>query len=309
MFSNVLSRSFLNRLTIVESQFKMLGLVKHQSDLTRPPIESIQATQSRTPAKQLIFNRQLPYIHNINLKVTVPRQCWVDNFESDIIEKRGLIELHPRVFAAFPRPDIIECNIHWQKKYRQVDWVNMKTRQEMPGRNKKPWPQKGTGRARHGSKRSCQWHNGGWMHGPRGPRTYFYMLNYFVRVRGLISVLSAKFSQNDIKFVDTLENFPSDDPEYLKSFLKERDWGSSCLIVDSNEIFPRNIALAADKVDYINLMPVYGLNCFSMLKHETLVLTVAAVEELEEKLLYQFERTDIKNVVENHSNRKPGSES
>lgn len=273
------------------------------AELTTPPLNSspdvglVNSTGSNSNSRQLIFNRNLKYVNNLNLKITETRQSWVENFDKLEVDKRGLIELHPRVFAAFPRPDIIQLNIRWQNLYKRVDWLSLKTKAEMPGSNRKPWPQKGTGRARHSGHRAPQWMNGGWCHGPRGPRTHFFMLQYFLRVRGLMCTLSAKFAQNDIKIVDTLEDFPSDDPKFLEQFIEKRQWGPSVLIVDKGDIFPQNIALAAEKINHINLMPLYGLNCFSMLKHETLVLTVAAVEELEEKLLFQFERTDLKNVI------------
>lgn len=59
---------------------------------------------------------------------------------------------------------------------------------------------------------------------------------------------------------------------------------------------PQNISLAADQIPYVNLMPVYGLNVYSMIKHDTLVLTEAAVAKITEKLLFQFNRTDYKEV-------------
>ena len=116
----------------------------------------------------------------------------------------------------------------------------------------------------------------------------------------MISTLSAKFAQNDINIVDSLENFPSDDPKFLEEFMENRGWGPSVLIVNKSDIFPKNIALAAEDVNHINLMPVYGLNVYSMLKHETLILTPEAVEEIEDKLLYQLSRTDLKNVIFKH---------
>lgn len=247
--------------------------------------------------KSMIFNRHLKYMDNLNLKVTEPRQAWVENFDGKKSEKRGLIELHPSIFSVFPRPDVIAENIKWQTTYRQIDWRSLPTPQELPGHNYKPWPQKGTGRARHGSRCSPQWIHGGWIHGPRGPTTSFYMLNFFKRVGGLISTLAAKQAQNDLHIIDTLEDFPFDSPDDLTSMIEERKWGPSVLISDTSEIFPRNISLASESIKHINLMPVFGLNVYSMLKHETLVLTVRALESIEERLVYHSRRTDIKDVV------------
>jgi large subunit ribosomal protein L4 len=126
------------------------------------------------------------------------------------------------------------------------------------------------------------------------------MLPFFNRVRGLTSTLSAKFAQNDVRIVDTLEGFPSDDPQYLLDFVDERKWGPSVLIVDKKDLFPTNIALASERVKHINLMPVYGLNVHSMLKHETLVLTLGALEEIEEKIMYQFSRLDVWDLRKRH---------
>lgn len=70
-----------------------------------------------------------------------------------------------------------------------------KTRAEVRGGGRKPWPQKGTGRARHGSIRSPLWRGGGIAHGPRSPQTYFYMLPFYTRVHGLISCFSVKLAQ------------------------------------------------------------------------------------------------------------------
>lgn len=130
--------------------------------------------------------------------------------------------------------------------------------------------------------------------------TKYSNLNYFMRVRGLCSVLTAKLSQNDLKIVKDLDSFDSDDPKDLVDALEERRWGPSCLFVDTADIFPKNLALASHPIDHVNLMPLYGLNVHSMLKHETLVLTMNALNELENKLLFAFNRTDIRNVMKKH---------
>ena len=130
--------------------------------------------------------------------------------------------------------------------------------------------------------------------------TKYHLLNYFERVRGLCVMLTAKLAQNDLKIIKDLDSFDSDDPKDLEEALKERQWSDSALFVDTLDIFPRNIALAANTIDHINLMPVYGLNVHSMLKHETLILTVNALNEIENRLLYAFNRTDLRDLVYKH---------
>ncbi|RWS12212.1 39S ribosomal protein L4-like protein [Dinothrombium tinctorium] len=276
---------------------------RHSSSSTASTIGISQSTLEESKNVDSVlsvptfFKRDLQNTELFNKNITPPREAWLENFDSLERRKLNVIELHPKVFGAFPRPDLIQLNHWWQTRYGQVDWLWFRTRAELAGSQKKPWQQKGTGRARHGSITAPQWIHGGWSHGPRGPRSHFFMLPFFTRVRGLIACLSAKFAQNDLKIVDTLEKFPSDDSKFLLEFVDKRGWGPSVLIVDKNDIFPRNIALASEDINHINLMPVYGLNVYSMLKHETLVLTLAAVEEIESKLLYQLTRNDLKEVI------------
>lgn len=99
------------------------------------------------------------------------------------------------------------------------------------GGGRKPWPQKGMGKARHGSIRSPLWRGGGIAHGPRSPTTHFYMLPFFTRVLGLTSTLSVKLAQDDLHVVDSLD-IPSEDPTFIKDLIEARNWGPSVLIVD-----------------------------------------------------------------------------
>lgn len=160
-----------------------------------------------------------------------PRQVWVENVNS--IEQRNvnLKELDPEVFAAPPRIDIIHQNVKWQRNYRFVSFAHTKERFEVRGGGRKPWPQKGLGRARHGSIRSPLWRGGGTIHGPRSPTTHFYMLPFYTRVLGLTSALSTKLAQDDLHVVDNLE-LPTEDPKYLQELIDARQWGPAVLMVD-----------------------------------------------------------------------------
>ncbi|RWS27204.1 mitochondrial ribosomal protein L4-like protein [Leptotrombidium deliense] len=278
--------------------------VTSQASLTEN--STLTESPQSTLSQPILFKRELQHTDMYNKHLTPPREAWLLNFDSMESRKLNIIELHPEIFAAFPRVDVIHENIKWQTTYSKINWIWLRTRAELAGSNRKPWPQKGTGRARHGSTTAPQWIKGGWCHGPRGPTSNFYMLDFHVRVNGLISALSIKFAQNDLKIVDTLEKFPSDDPQFLSDMMDKREWGPSVLIVDKNDIFPRNIALAAENINHINLMPVYGLNVFSMMKHETLVLTLEAAEEIERKLLYQLTRTDLEAAAKHIPPETPG---
>ena len=99
------------------------------------------------------------------------------------------------------------------------DYSFCRTRAEMPGGGRKPWTQKKSGRARHGSTRSPLWHCGGKAKGPRGPKSYFYLISPDMKSKGLKAVLSAKMAQDDLHIVDNFESLPSEDPKVLTEFL------------------------------------------------------------------------------------------
>lgn len=238
--------------------------------------------------------RPLPVITSRQLSYPVSylpsKQAWLESLQTYEDQKLGLIDLHPQIFGVYPRIDIIHQNIVWQTTYKKINYDFAKSRAEMRGGGRKPWPQKGTGRARHGSVRSPIWHKGGCAKGPRGPKAYFYMLPFQQRIWALRSALSVKYAQDDLHVIDRLE-IPTDDPEFLQELADARYWGDSILFVDDSDILTTNVAKALKEIPQFNAMPVYGLNVFSMLKHETLVLTLAAVERIEERLLHHMHTT------------------
>ncbi|XP_078085708.1 large ribosomal subunit protein uL4m [Mustelus asterias] len=218
-----------------------------------------------------------------------PRQAWLESLRGYTDDKLGIIDLHPDVFAVPPRIDILHEVAIWQKNFKRISHAKVKTRAEVRGGGRKPWKQKGSGRARHGSIRSPIWRGGGIAHGPRGPTSYYYMLPMKVRVMGLKVALTMKLAQDYLHIIDSLE-MPSPDPQYLIELAQYRHWGDSVLIVDVNEDMPENILAATKYSKTVTVMPVIGLNVHSMLKHETLVLTLDAVSFLEKKLLWHNTR-------------------
>lgn len=176
-------------------------------------------------------DKTVPIKELIKPKFIAPRQVWVENFNTPDEQRLKIIELHPDVFAQMPRIDIIHQNVEWQRKYRYVSFAHSKTRNEVRGGGRKPWPQKGLGRARHGSIRSPLFRGGGVAHGPRSPTSHFYMLPFYNRVLGLTSTLSVKLAQDDLHVVDSLD-IPTEDPDFIHQLIENRNWGPSVLLVD-----------------------------------------------------------------------------
>lgn len=204
-------------------------------------------------------------------------------------EPVGLTELHPDVFKVPPRLDILHQVELWQRSFKRISYAKTKVRSEVSGGGRKPWRQKGSGRARHGSIRSPLWRGGGVVHGPRGPTSYYYMLPMKVRVLGLKVALSSKITQDFLHVVDSLD-VPTPDPQFLSDVIKHRGWGNSVLLVNLGEEIPENILKATEKLKTVNIIPAIGLNVHSILKHESLVLTLETVQFLEQKLLWHDSR-------------------
>ncbi|XP_035493338.1 39S ribosomal protein L4, mitochondrial [Scophthalmus maximus] len=218
-----------------------------------------------------------------------PVQTWVETLQRPDGEPLGLAQLHPDVFAVRPRLDILHDVERWQRNFKRISHASTKVRSEVRGGGKKPWNQKGSGRARHGSIRSPIWRGGGVSHGPRGPTSYYYMLPLKVRVQGLKVALSSKMAQDFLHIVDSL-NIPTPDPQYLLDLVRHRHWGDSVLIVHVGDEFPENLLQATENLKTVNVIPAIGLNVHSMLKHEVVVLTLDTVKFLEDKLLWHDQR-------------------
>ncbi|KAG8441317.1 hypothetical protein GDO86_006883 [Hymenochirus boettgeri] len=218
-----------------------------------------------------------------------PKPVWLESLKHPDDQQLGLVQLHPDVFNVPPRIDILHQVITWQKNFKRISYAKVKTRAEVRGGGRKPWQQKGSGRARQGSIRSPLWRGGGVSHGPRGPTSYYYMLPMKLRVLGLKIALTTKLAQDDLHVIDSMD-ISTPDPQYLIDLVKHRQWGESVLIVDVDETLPENIFNATINLKKINVIPAIGLSVYSMLKHDTVVLTVSAVDFLEERLLWQDSR-------------------
>lgn len=190
----------------------------------------------------------------------------------------GEVELNDNVFGIEPNKSVMFDFIKMQLANKRQGTSSTKTRTEVRGGGKKPWRQKGTGRARVGSSRNPVWRGGGIAFGPK-PRDYSYKLPQKVRRLALKSALSSKAIDNNIIVVDQL-NFDEPKTKAMLQALQALNVGKKTLLVtaDGNE----NVVKSARNIAGVKPMRADFINVYDILKHETLLMTKDAVSMVEE---------------------------
>jgi len=195
-------------------------------------------------------------------------------------ETVGEIELSDEVFGLEVRADILARTVNWQLNKRRQGTHATKGVSDVAGRKQKPYRQKGTGRARQGSVRSAQFRGGGVVFGPL-PRSHATDLPKKVRKLALKTALSSKAGEGKLV---VLEAAKSD--SHKTKLLVER-FGklglANALIIDGANL-DENFVRAARNIPLIDVLPEQGANVYDILRHDTLVLTRNAVEQLEARL-------------------------
>ena len=187
------------------------------------------------------------------------------------------IELNDEVFGLDPRADILHRVVTWQLEKRRGTARGTRERADVARTGKKFGRQKGGGTARHGDRRAPVFIGGGKAHGARR-REFNPSLNKKVRALGLKMALSAK-AQNGLIVVDNLEGVEAK-TKALKGEFGKAGMNGKVLVIDGDAV-NANFALAAGNLVGVSVLPAVGANVYDILKHETLVLTRAAVEKLE----------------------------
>ncbi|MCI2256753.1 50S ribosomal protein L4 [Domibacillus sp. PGB-M46] len=192
----------------------------------------------------------------------------------------GDIELNDAVFGIEPNEHVVFEAVVMQRASLRQGNHKVKTRSEVSGGGRKPWRQKGTGRARQGSIRSPQWRGGGTVFGP-APRSYSYKLPKKVRRLALKSALSSKVKEQNVLVLDAL-TFEAPKTKEFTAVLKNLSVDSKALIVTDtvNEF----VALSARNIPGVTVVEASGINILDLLGHEKLIMTKAAVEKVEEVL-------------------------
>ncbi len=192
----------------------------------------------------------------------------------------GELELDDQVFGLDPRSDILSRVVTWQLAKRQAGTHQAKERGEVSGTTKKMYRQKGTGGARHGSKRGAQFVGGGIIFGPVA-RSHAYSLPKKVRQLGLKMALSAKLKQGDLIVVDDLSLSKAKTKDALKRFSDLK--GATALLIDGEKVND-NMRNAVANLEVFDILPQIGANVYDILRKDKLIMTVDAIKTIEARL-------------------------
>jgi len=189
----------------------------------------------------------------------------------------GDIELNDAVFGVEPRADILHRVVTWQLENRRGTARPTRERSDVARTGKKWGRQKGGGTARHGDRRAPVFIGGGKAHGAR-LRDFEQSLNKKVRALGLKMALSAK-AKDGLVVIDSLE-LKDAKTKALAAAFGQNGWNGKVLVIDGDAV-DGAFRQAAGNLPGVNVLPAVGANVYDILKHDTLVLTKAAVEKLE----------------------------
>jgi len=192
-------------------------------------------------------------------------------------KKAGTVELSDEVFGLEPRADILHRMVRYQLAKRRAGTASSRDRSQINATTAKMYRQKGTGRARHGSRKAPIFRGGGKAFGPK-PRDHAIELPKKVRALALKHALSSKAKTDMLVVLESCE-LKEAKTKALKSRFAKLGLGS-VLIVDGAAV-EDNFARAARNIPQVDVLPVQGINVYDILRHDKLVLTKAALEALE----------------------------
>ena len=193
----------------------------------------------------------------------------------------GDIELNESVFGIEPNESVVTEAILMQRASLRQGTHKVKNRSEVSGGGRKPWRQKGTGRARQGSIRSPQWRGGGVVFGPT-PRSYSYKLPKKVRRLAIKSVLSAKVNEENVIVLDAL-TFEAPKTKEFTAVLKGLNTENTKALIVTADV-DENVALSGRNIPGVTIVEANAINVLDVVGHEKLIMTKTAVEKIEEVL-------------------------
>ncbi|HEU5139852.1 MAG TPA: 50S ribosomal protein L4 [Bacillales bacterium] len=192
----------------------------------------------------------------------------------------GDFEVNDNVFGIEPNEHVLHEAVVMQQASRRQGTHSTKNRSAVRGGGRKPWRQKGTGRARQGSIRSPQWVGGGVVFGP-SPRSYSYKLPKKVRRLALKSALSLKVKEGDFLAVEDL-SLEKPKTKEIVQFLDSLSVEKKALVVTAD--FNEGVHLSARNIPGVTVVTSEGVNVYDLLNHDKLIMTKDAVKKVEEVL-------------------------
>lgn len=192
----------------------------------------------------------------------------------------GSIDLSDEIFGLEPRADILHRVVNWQRAKAQAGTHSVLGKSDVSYSTKKIYRQKGTGGARHGSRKAPIFRHGGVYKGPT-PRSHAFDLPKKFRALGLRHALSAKARDGSLVVIESADLAEAKTAELAKT-VKNLGW-KRVLIIDGAAV-NENFARAARNLEGVDILPSIGANVYDILKRDTLVLTKSAVEALEARL-------------------------
>jgi large subunit ribosomal protein L4 len=193
-------------------------------------------------------------------------------------EVTGEIEVNEKVFGAEVKPHLFWEVVRWQQAKKRAGTHSVLTRHGVKGTTQKVYRQKGTGNARHGSKKAPVYVGGGVAHGPH-PRNYGFKVNKKVRAGALRSALSMKIVESRLKVVESFE-LAQPKTKDAKAALERLGAGKALVVDNTNEGLNRSLR-NLEGCKYLN---VAGLNVYDLLRYDTVILTKSALESAQERL-------------------------
>jgi len=187
----------------------------------------------------------------------------------------GETELPDRVFAAKWNPDLVKQALDAQLANSREPIAHAKGRGEVRGGGKKPWRQKGTGRARHGSTRSPIWRGGGVAHGPTNEKVFARKINKKMKQAAIFSALSKKLADGELKVVESLA---VSEPKTKLAAKTIFAFGKSALVIPSSE--NKNIYRASSNIPKVKSLDPKSLNVYDILCYKNVLLEKEAIEAI-----------------------------
>ena len=188
------------------------------------------------------------------------------------------VELAENVFGIEPNEAIVHSVLVNYLANQRQGTQSTKTRAEVRGGGRKPWRQKGTGRARQGSIRAPQWIKGGIALGPK-PRSYKYTVNKKERRLAIKSLLSSKVLEKELTVVDKLELAEIKTKTMVKALADLKVEGKTLIVLPENN---ENVFMSARNIEGVKTITLNNINVFDLLKYNNLVLPLETVKKIEE---------------------------